>query len=207
MPNTHSSIFRQDSSWSHFNISKEMFCMIASYIDIFPSFLPFLQAFGFKLGEEDKDFGGWQQRIKKRKEHNKSELDFGNSTLGGASVGEFTNNVKEIVYNIRYVDKHHRQLQNPWSIRQTGVYQSYVSKTKCSVSIVLQPSERAYCRIRDEMMREVHLACDIASVFGIHSIIIQNTQQNWRQYINYLQKELLVLVGKRPNYDKLKCVK
>ena len=58
-----SSLICQYNSWGRFSISPELFRRIIAHLDVFPPFLDFVHAFGFKLGEEDESFGGYHRRI------------------------------------------------------------------------------------------------------------------------------------------------
>ena len=174
-----------------------MFSLIASFVDIFPEFMCFLQAFGFKLEAEDENFGGCQKRVLKP-DCNTPGMDFG--TILWASycwstrdILTSTNDIEEIMYNLRYVDKHNRELNNPWSLRQTAVYQKYTSETRASTWILLQPSEQAYKSLRNNMATTGNLVYDI-SIFWLHNIIFRSTEKNWRHYINYLQSNFQSLV-------------
>ncbi|MCJ1347143.1 hypothetical protein MMC31_005364 [Peltigera leucophlebia] len=57
------SSIRQDNSWGRFSISSKLFKRILAHLDVFPPFLDFVHAFGFKLNEDDENFGGYHRRI------------------------------------------------------------------------------------------------------------------------------------------------
>lgn len=58
-----SRFIRQDNSWGRFSISSELFRRVFAHLDVFPPFLDFVHAFGFKVGEYDENFGGYHRRI------------------------------------------------------------------------------------------------------------------------------------------------
>jgi hypothetical protein len=44
-------------------MTPEIFKRLFAHVGVFPPFLDIVQAFGFKLGEEDENYGGYHQRI------------------------------------------------------------------------------------------------------------------------------------------------
>lgn len=58
-----SRFIRQDNSWARFSISSQLFKRILTHLNVFPPFLDFVHAFGFKVREEDENFGGYHRRI------------------------------------------------------------------------------------------------------------------------------------------------
>lgn len=58
-----SRFIRQDNSWARFSISSQLFKRIFTHLNVFPPFLDFVHAFGFKVREEDENFGGYHRRI------------------------------------------------------------------------------------------------------------------------------------------------
>lgn len=103
------------------------------------------------------------------------------------------------MYNLRYADKHGRDRKNPWSIRHTAIYQRFNSATKSSIWILLQPSEVSYKDLKDaveDFDNTTHLD---QSKLLLHELFFWNANKNWRDYINFLQKELLTLVSDHTN--------
>lgn len=58
-----SRFIRQKNSWGRFSISSLLFKRILAHLDVFPPFLDFVHAFGFKVREDDENFGGYHRRI------------------------------------------------------------------------------------------------------------------------------------------------
>ena len=107
------------------------------------------------------------------------------------------------MYNLRYADKHGRDRKNPWSIRHTAIYQQFNSVTQSSIWILLQPSEASYRDFKDALE---HLDCTTLSgqsKLFLHELFFWNADRNWRDYINFLQRELLTLVSDHFNEAQL----
>lgn len=152
-----------------------MFHEILTSLEVFPPFLDFLRGFGFKLRSEDENFEGYRTRI--------------HSTTDNENIVEF-------MYNLRYADKHGLDRKNPWSIRHTAIYQQFNSVTQSSIWILLQPSEASYRDFKDALE---HLDCTTLSgqsKLFLHELFFWNADRNWRDYINFLQRELLTLEEK-----------
>lgn len=102
----------------------------------------------------------------------------------------------ELAYNLRYAHKHGRQLRDPWSIRHSAIYQRCEQKTKSTCCVIIQPSEAFYCQLKQLLhLNGARSAPAITAV--IHSAFLWDTERNWRQYINYLEKDLSTLVSWR----------
>lgn len=83
---------------------------------------------------------------------------------------------------------------DPWSIRQTGVYQSYDSGTKASLWILLNPRQSTALDTRVRaLLNSSQDALDEPSLLGL--IALSTYFVNWRAYMAYWEKEELRLVG------------
>ncbi|KAH8587929.1 hypothetical protein B0O99DRAFT_601212 [Bisporella sp. PMI_857] len=157
-----------------------MFREIAASFKVFPQFLDVLFAFGFKLRAEDENFGCYHSRV-----HRSNDIN-GND---GHFKFEFT-------YNLRYPDKHGRDLNDPWSIRNMAVYQQFNSVTTSSSWIILQPSKACYRLLRDFSNGSEYSQARISGLPLVNMLYFWSIEKNWRDYINYLEKELLILEKK-----------
>src|SRR5438045_1558114 len=57
----------------------------------------------------------------------------------------------EFCYSIRYMEKNGRETGDPWSLRQSGVYQKVDAQTGNSTWILLQPAESIRQRLRKSL--------------------------------------------------------
>jgi hypothetical protein len=100
------------------------------------------------------------------------------------------------------VEKHGRNLKNPWSIRQLAIYQQ-VNLTRCfSCWIIIHAnkllqsnlSKATHRQEPDFDSREVLLR----SIFSRHLAIVSSTVQNWNSYLDYLSNEFKKTVSQSP---------
>jgi hypothetical protein len=100
----------------------------------------------------------------------------------------------DIGYNIKYVAKHGRALPNdPFSIREIGVYQHFSSLTQQSNWVFLQSSDE----LKDRLRRAFQLSDSgfPAKQFLLHSMVLLDVSENWREYLVYLEDEFSKLVS------------
>ena len=105
----------------------------------------------------------------------------------------------EICYNILYVERHGRNLRDPWSLRQFGVYHQLCKALDTSRWILLNPTERIQSHLRhffESRSDRRHLA--------LHIELLLFTGSNWTEYIEYLSAELKKHVSKSTYPTKLR---
>lgn len=95
---------------------------------------------------------------------------------------------------VQLKSRHLEHGESPWSIRQTGVYQSLRNtssvelKSQRSTFILIAPSEVADRQISDYLaqskVREGVSACNI------HRILVGDSLTNWMDYMSYLEDKL-----------------
>ncbi|KAF8251002.1 hypothetical protein K440DRAFT_638836 [Wilcoxina mikolae CBS 423.85] len=167
-----------------------MFKRLLAWHNVFPPFLDYVHGFGFKLREEDENFGGYDRQFYFRQGNEfKEAMDY------------------EFCYCLRYVAKHDREQQNPWSLRQTAVYQRYDSTSQSSKWILIQPSESLRVELAEYLESEVIMTGSAiiadCNAHTVHVMIFSSTERGWREYMNYLQAELNVL-EKKAVYSSVK---
>lgn len=99
---------------------------------------------------------------------------------------------EEFAYNLRYVEKHGRDLVNPWSVRHMAVYHQFDAEKKSSKWIFLHPS----AAVRQQLEKVVsEVACPgPADRRFLHLMFLWSTEKNWRDYVNYFENEFKALV-------------
>lgn len=100
----------------------------------------------------------------------------------------------DIGYNIKYVAKHGRAFpKDPFSIREVGVYQHFSGSTQQCNWVLLQASDQ----LKDRLGRAFHYCDDTVPVkqFLLHSMIILDASEDWREYLIYLEDEFSRLVS------------
>lgn len=87
---------------------------------------------------------------------------------------------------------------DPWSIRQTGVYQRFESETRTSLWILLQPKQQTAA---DSRIKNLLIANTKGDSFELEEqpplvglITLSTYFANWRAYMAYYEKEELTLV-------------
>jgi hypothetical protein len=102
--------------------------------------------------------------------------------------------VTDIGYNVKYAAKHGRVLpKDPFSIREVGVYQHFSSSSQKCNWVVLQASEQLKCRLINAFQD-----CDntvTSRQFLLHSMILLDVSEDWREYLIYLEDEFSKLVS------------
>lgn len=91
----------------------------------------------------------------------------------------------ELGYSIKYVEKHGRKLADPYSLRETGVYQKWDPASRRGEWIFMQPSESIKSFLETRFPRTTER--DAEFLFQIHTAILIKASSNWRFYINYLE--------------------
>lgn len=101
----------------------------------------------------------------------------------------------ELCYNIRYFEQNGRGRGNPWSLRQTGVYQKYLPN-KRSAWLLLNYSSYISDRVRaafGEESSQIEELCE-ASPLSPHIFILSAAATNWRSYIERLRQKVRMFV-------------
>ncbi len=117
------------------------------------------------------------------------------------------NLMEEITYNLYHVEQHGRSnLKDPWSIRQTAVYQKFSFNDERSTWTMVQLAKP----IRNIIEKVIAGAKPRSSTTRghwllpilIHTMILTMSQREWKTYIHYLAKRLASLVSQRLPYPR-----
>jgi hypothetical protein len=102
----------------------------------------------------------------------------------------------ELCYTLQYVEDNGRKDGNPWSSRQTGVYQQVDFKTRKSVWIILQPSKYIReCLEQPLQDQDQNLSGPDRNPMLLHALFLQTTAEDWEGYIQHLHLQLLELAS------------
>ncbi|KAF2809500.1 uncharacterized protein BDZ99DRAFT_463282 [Mytilinidion resinicola] len=184
-------IIRQKNTFSRLLITQMGIQIILEGHRVFTPFFDALTAFGFK---RDDDHRVWDS--------------FYSSGLDGNE----TNSVIELCYVVRYVERNNRSPKNPWSLRQTGIYQQTILHQQNSTWILLQPSQNLYDDLKEKLYgRPTGSDTPIRSSYLLHLDFLSSMASNWGEYIEYLWAEMdkvddkacnsEIRLGKRNDYD------
>ena len=95
----------------------------------------------------------------------------------------------DLCYNVRYFELHGRDLEDPWSCRQSAIHQKYYFTNGCSNWIIVQPPKLFSAALRDIEMDQI--GCSM----NLHIRYLAAAMANWRPYLNYMTEKLTELVG------------
>ncbi|KAL2815795.1 hypothetical protein BDW59DRAFT_153601 [Aspergillus cavernicola] len=158
------------NSWSRMNVTYDMFHAICASIRTAPEFVKLVMGLGRKLGSSDEDFMACYSRF--------SMPDTTSQTYDQAC---------DICYNIRYYERHGRELEDPWSCRQSAIHQTYPFSSKQSSWLVIQSPTAFTLDVRDAQARTTTAA---AHPMSPHIQYLAAGNAGWRGYLNYIADRL-----------------
>ena len=101
----------------------------------------------------------------------------------------------EVCYNIRYIDRNGRQDEDPWSLRQIGVYERYSFEKQSSVWFLLQPSAHVCQRLKDDLqMKSSSTSASTDQTLLLHALIQFTASRHWMDYVDDLRLQIEKLV-------------
>lgn len=166
----------QEYSWGHLLVTQDTFAKIRESCNAFPALNDHISSFAFKTSDCDEHFAT------------------GDSKVHFTKNGDQTNEAyHELCYLLRYPARHGRKSGCPFSIRQMAIYQRFDVVKKTSRWIFVQAPDDFANEIRSKLSaggQEKLSACDI------HRRIFMVAEQEWRNYICYLDAELAILEEK-----------
>ncbi|KAI9775958.1 MAG: hypothetical protein M1839_000657 [Geoglossum umbratile] len=165
---TLSRIIHRKNSWSRLKILVEMFRFICFKLQIDPQFLDVVFGFCYRTASHDRTFMCLYKSVISKDEL----LDIG--------------------YNLRFFEPNGdtRKGADPWSCRQSAVYQKLFPLTSRSVWMVIQPPLSFPGSLHD------HRFGNGAHPLALHIRYIRACMLHWRDYINQKDSELLIITGK-----------
>ncbi|KAL4966988.1 uncharacterized protein BDV14DRAFT_198452 [Aspergillus stella-maris] len=152
-----------------------MFHDICASVRTAPRFLKLVLGLGRKLGSDDEDFMACYSRY---------------------STPNLNSNMQDqtcdICYNLRYYERHGRDLEDPWSCRQSAIHQTYFFSAKQSGWLVIQPPAAFTAVVRGS---QEHTAAEAAAAHPMHPHIqyLSAGIAGWRGYLNYIADRLKYL--------------
>jgi hypothetical protein len=148
-------------------------------------------AFGLKTSDDERMvYGGRacaRQRGCRKKKHGMRR------GLVLAMISSLKLMLLELCYNVLYMERHGRNLDDPWSLRQTGVYYQQSVELHPSRWILVNPSTDTKMHL-EAFMQEGLLCCSLSA----HVEILSWLTANWSDYIEYTTLELSRHVSKPP---------
>ncbi|KAL3461778.1 hypothetical protein BJX64DRAFT_151707 [Aspergillus heterothallicus] len=162
----------QEYSWGRLCITDSAFQALTKSLKPFGPFLELVGTFGFRTNADERPFHGWR---------------------GCALADECQAEKHELCYNIQYVERHGRELKDPWSLRQTGVYHQYSGQLGSPRWVVINPS----AKLGHDIIGHVGIATedsisrsDSVKTWSLHAELLFKLGSNWTEYVEYLASEL-----------------
>ncbi|KAH7117526.1 hypothetical protein EDB81DRAFT_818724 [Dactylonectria macrodidyma] len=159
-------------SWSHLSITEPAFRKLLAGLKIFTPFLRVVHAFGKKTNDKQRARDSAYHRVQ-------------------------TPSAYEFCYNIRYFELNGRGRGNPWSLRQTGVYQRCLSNQQ-SAWLLLTYSSYIVDRLSAALGEESSSTCEPceASSLLLHFFILSAATRSWGQYIEDMRRRVMLFEEK-----------
>ncbi|KAK0941806.1 hypothetical protein LTR29_006698 [Friedmanniomyces endolithicus] len=152
-------VIPQEYSWGRLKVTSLLFSDIMRRWQVCPGFLDIVGAYGVKTNEDERVF-------------------YGGRESGGKD---------ELCYNVPHVERHGRDLRDPWSLRQTACYHQHSSDTESSRWIMLNVSTSSRTKLDRFLDSEDTQCCDLA----LHARLLATLGRNWTAYIEDLTVALL----------------
>ncbi|KAI0115611.1 hypothetical protein GGR51DRAFT_503555 [Nemania sp. FL0031] len=181
-------ILKRYNSWSRIDVTVECFSTICELARITPFFLHFVVGMGTKFASTDEDFMSCYSTCASENQCIPAEFSGAEDIQDGS--------LKAICYNIRYFERHGRDLEDPWSCRQSALHHSFTAGSQHSAWVVVQPPEAFNLTIG-------HTPHPMA----LHLRYLQAAIANWREYLDSFSQRFKLLNQQIaiPNpYHKLK---
>ncbi|KAF1992838.1 hypothetical protein P154DRAFT_528198 [Amniculicola lignicola CBS 123094] len=163
-------------SWGQFRLSKDAFQLIVNQISVHPAFLQIIDEFGEKVRPQLPRQSAFLHRAPATPRHR-----YGNSRRHSGY---------ELFYNLRFVERNGRNRGDPWSLRQTGIYQKYAPDRQHSTWIILQLSKSTRTGLEDMLKAQAATHTSDTHPMSLHPIFLQATASNWSEYVQSLTRDL-----------------
>ena len=110
----------------------------------------------------------------------------------------------EITYITKYPEERNRDTPERWSVRQTGVYHRFDTRTQKSFWILLHPKPDSPIRLRvEDVIRAVPQFNDTdQNMMMLHLSILGKPFGNWRWYMAHFEEEIEDMVSSAYNQRK-----
>ena len=98
---------------------------------------------------------------------------------------------------LKYVERHEDPDRkfNPWSIRQTAVFQRVNTNGHDGQHIFVRLSKRMQQELFLALQRNPHREIEFVKIwYNVHMLLLKTLNRGWRQYIAYLEEEILSMV-------------
>ncbi|KAI1284234.1 hypothetical protein F5Y07DRAFT_349137 [Xylaria sp. FL0933] len=169
-------ILHRYNSWSPLDITFEMFRAICDSDRVLACFIKIVTGFGTKLSSGDEDFMACYSQIDSQPEEKAGPI--------AASGARQEVCISTFCYNIRHMECHGRELDDPWSCRHSAIHQTIFHSSRKTRTIIIQPPETLGSTLTvDTSVNESH-------PMGLHLRLLAAGIAEWRDYLNYVAKKI-----------------
>lgn len=95
-----------------------------------------------------------------------------------------------LCYNIRYFERHGRELEDPWSCRQSAIHHTFSPTSKQSTWVIIQPPEAFNVVLHSKR-----------HPLSLHTRYITTGLANWRDYLDTFAQRFKTFVEYSPHYE------
>ncbi|KAI0535308.1 hypothetical protein GGR58DRAFT_504437 [Xylaria digitata] len=167
-------ILNRYNSWSRIDVTTKGFFTICELARITPFFLHFVVGMGIKSMSKDEDFMSCYSTYVPENQYLLPQPSGAGETRSDSLWG--------ICYSIRHFERHYRDLEDPWSFRQSALHHSFLTGSKQSIWVVIQPP------------KVFDLTLDSTShPMSLHLRYLQAAIANWREYLDSFSQESKLL--------------
>ncbi|KAK2603129.1 hypothetical protein N8I77_009609 [Diaporthe amygdali] len=172
------------NSWSRINIAIDSFSVVCQLSGLTPYFLQFMIGMGRKFSSKDEDFMSCYSTF---------SADGGLIGDPGSEIGTGGDARWALCYNIRYFEQHGRDMEDPWSCRQSALHHSFSPVSEQSIWVVIQPPQA------------FHVNMDSGRhVMSLHIRYLRGGLANWREYFDFFAQRFNILIAIPNPYHKFK---
>lgn len=175
------SMIYQRNSLSRLCITRNAFEALLFRLRVFLPVLDLIQAFGFKKNATEHSWAGYRTYVSTQYTRISDQRR------------------KEICYNFYYMERTNRTKGDPWSFRQSGIYQQMYPDGETTSWIILQPPNGMIANIKEAFDVPIEETNNVAkrTVIGLrlHVTFITFMATNWAEYVEHLQCQLSDLVS------------
>ncbi|KAI9893694.1 MAG: hypothetical protein M1814_005910 [Vezdaea aestivalis] len=155
----------QDYTWSLLGISGAVFGCLASHLNPYPRLFDIIRTFGEKAGPVEESLSTYYDN-----------LSTDSTSFSGADF--------EIGYTLKHIELHGRAFPtDPFSVREVAIYHKWNHGAQRNSWFFVQATEN--------IRQGVERVCSQSEPhqFLLHTTLLLETSEKWRDYIRYLEDE------------------
>lgn len=164
-----------------------MMSLLFTYNQVIPAFLDFVLTFGRRERAQELHYGGFRSESRLLGSPNSIKIP-----ELGRSGRDF-----RLCYNLKSVEPSPRQVDWPWSVRQTAIHHSFDIVTGRASWIIVKGDDLIENRVKEATDPAGHTdtSCfdtnsrSFASSLNTHLVYIDWAGENWQTYIDFLENQ------------------